>query len=626
MSKDRDSDKASFFTETKYYLAGLATVLLTGAVLFIVIPNQMIVHDEGQYAEGAARILRGELPHRDFHEMYTGLLSFAHAGVFQVLGEKLVHLRYFMILLALPACWAAFDIGVRLTGRLVFSSILGFAAIYLSIGVIHAPMANCYLALLAIFCLWTLLRANSSGRFLWFLILGIVLGLALCVKITGIYLVAAVGLAVASSVATSNGQVEIFSANRIWQFILFSLAAIAPIVLLRNNLTVDSIAFFAAPIWVSSFAIFLLKVEVNWEVLKRYTWVGIGLLGSSSIFLSPWWIQGAIPELAFGVFELPKLRLTSFTASFPAPPLIGSAGFYLMTFPLACFLPAGNLQWQRYLQLFAVIGVAISLLVGLIDDQLTNLLTIQAQIALNGWRWLPLGISICSTYYIYRNKSRDSLECRQLFFATSLSAFFNLHQFPYAIPFYQFFCLPLIILSLVVMVTHKGGTNRNSTVLPTCAIVALICFCMFRFGIDGVWGQYMPSVKSRRVSISGINTTPEIAGDYMRIRKLANDVLSESQTILAGPDCPEVYFFTGRKNPTPYMYDIFVTDNFYEEKLFQLSESDEIGMVIFNMAPEFSDRWRVELFNRMREEYPYYEDVGRFIVLTKQPPSKSLLP
>ena len=620
------SDSESSYTKPKYYTAGLVTVLVTGAVLFFVIPNQMIVHDEGQYAEGAVRILRGELPHRDFHEMYTGLLSFAHAGVFLALGKKLVHLRHFMILLGLPACWAAFDIGVRLTGRLVFSSILGFAAIYLSAGVIHAPMANCYMVFLAIFCLWTLVRASSSGRYYWFLILGIILGLALCAKITGIYLVAAVGLAVACSVAKSNGQAKIFTANLIWQFTLFSLAAIAPIVLLRSNLTVDSVAFFAAPIWISSFAIFLFRVEVSWEVLKRYVCVGAGLLGVCLIFLSPWWIEGAIPELAFGVFELPKLRLTSISASYPVPPLIGLTGFYLMLFPLACFLPAGNLQWQRYLQMFAVIGVAICLLVGLIDDQLTKLLSFQSQISLNGWRWLPLGISICSTYFVYRNKSGDSLESRQMFFATSLSAFFNLHQFPYANPLYQYFCLPLILLSLVVIVTHKVGTGRNATFLPTCAIVALICFCMLRYGIDGIWGQYIPTVKTRRVSISGINTTPEIAGVYIRIRKLANDVLSDSQTILAGPDCPEIYFFTGRKNPTPYMYDIFVTDNSYEEKLFQLSESDEIGMVIFNMAPEFSERWRVELFNRMRHEYSYYEDVGPFIVLTKQPPSKSLLP
>ena len=35
-----------------------------------------IPHDEGSLAQSAERVLAGELPHRDFDEIYTGGLSF----------------------------------------------------------------------------------------------------------------------------------------------------------------------------------------------------------------------------------------------------------------------------------------------------------------------------------------------------------------------------------------------------------------------------------------------------------------------------------------------------------------------------------------------------------------------
>ena len=42
--------------------------------------------DEGALAESARRVLAGELPHRDFAELYTGALSYLHALGFQSLA------------------------------------------------------------------------------------------------------------------------------------------------------------------------------------------------------------------------------------------------------------------------------------------------------------------------------------------------------------------------------------------------------------------------------------------------------------------------------------------------------------------------------------------------------------
>src|SRR5574342_899051 len=52
-----------------------------------------IPHDEGTLAQSAERVLGGELPHRDFDEVYTGGLSLLNAAAFRVFGTTLRALR-----------------------------------------------------------------------------------------------------------------------------------------------------------------------------------------------------------------------------------------------------------------------------------------------------------------------------------------------------------------------------------------------------------------------------------------------------------------------------------------------------------------------------------------------------
>ena len=47
-----------------------------------------VPHDEGQFAQAADRILAGEMPHRDFDEMYTGGLSYLNAAAFRASDNR----------------------------------------------------------------------------------------------------------------------------------------------------------------------------------------------------------------------------------------------------------------------------------------------------------------------------------------------------------------------------------------------------------------------------------------------------------------------------------------------------------------------------------------------------------
>src|SRR5207249_2766561 len=62
-----------------------------------------VPHDAGSLAQSAERILAGELPHRDFDDIYTGGLSFLHALAFRLFGTSLLSLR--LVLFAAFLAW-----------------------------------------------------------------------------------------------------------------------------------------------------------------------------------------------------------------------------------------------------------------------------------------------------------------------------------------------------------------------------------------------------------------------------------------------------------------------------------------------------------------------------------------
>ena len=78
--------------------------VISAAYVGIQIDSGWVPDDEGTLAQSAERVLAGELPHRDFDEVYTGGLSYLNVLAFQVLGVNLLSLR--LVLLVFFLAWA----------------------------------------------------------------------------------------------------------------------------------------------------------------------------------------------------------------------------------------------------------------------------------------------------------------------------------------------------------------------------------------------------------------------------------------------------------------------------------------------------------------------------------------
>ncbi len=70
-----------------------ATTLVAGLYMWSALRRGWVPHDEGALAQSAWRVLHGAVPHRDFGELYTGLLSYLNALAFMVFGPNLFSLR-----------------------------------------------------------------------------------------------------------------------------------------------------------------------------------------------------------------------------------------------------------------------------------------------------------------------------------------------------------------------------------------------------------------------------------------------------------------------------------------------------------------------------------------------------
>ena len=77
-------------------------------VVAALIGRYWIPLDDGTLAQSAERVLSGELPHRDFHDPYTGLNAVVGALAFRLFGVNLLSLRIPLVVgfaLWLPAVW-----------------------------------------------------------------------------------------------------------------------------------------------------------------------------------------------------------------------------------------------------------------------------------------------------------------------------------------------------------------------------------------------------------------------------------------------------------------------------------------------------------------------------------------
>ena len=148
-----------------------------------------VPHDEGLLGQSAERVLGGQLPHRDFDEVYTGGLSYLHALAFKLGGVKSIALRWTAFVFVLAWVPAVFWIASR-SARAPAAALVTAVAVTWSVPNYFSGMPSWYNLFFATFGIAALMRHLETGRARWLVAAGVAGGCSFLVKSAGLYYIA----------------------------------------------------------------------------------------------------------------------------------------------------------------------------------------------------------------------------------------------------------------------------------------------------------------------------------------------------------------------------------------------------------------------------------------------------
>jgi len=208
----------------------------------------------------------------------------------------------------------------------------------------------------------------------------------------------------------------------------------------------------------------------------------------------------------------------------------------------------------------------------------------------------------------------------------SVFAFHNLVQVPFAAPIYALYAFPLLIgLALAI-----GGPVGTARVRPLTVVLAgLLLFASWRVDTGFLYHlgfRYRPHDQTETLDLpraGGIRVSAAEKSEYETLVRTVEG-LNPGAYILALPDCPEVYFLTGRKNPTRTLFDFL--DPHPEGRTQRILDAvDRLGVrvVVLNRNPLFSGPADGALLRGLEARFPSAREIGRFLVAWKPADPKS---
>lgn len=599
-----------------------------------------VPHDEGTLAQPATRVLQhGELPHRDFDDMYTGGQALYHAGVFEILGVRLRSLRtalFGAFLLTLPLLWY---VATRFAGPVAAGGAVLLAGAW-SIPVYPAAMPSWYNLFLAVAAVAAAFRYLETRHRRWLAGAGACVGLSITIKVAGLYMLAALLLFAVhreqemSRRAASGGEPTSTPSGRAHSiFVTGSLALfVAALVWLVRELATPATFFhFVLPP----------AVLAGWLAWREWREapalagrtrrlasllfpVVAGALLPLVAFLAPYVLSGSTGRLLHGVFVLPARRF-EFATRLPPPlvtalPLAGivgvtawAAGRRKAEGVVAGVLGVGLLavlvlaeQAPAYRGAWWLIRPAIPILVlGAIAGLATGTLA---------WSEASGGAGAPA--------SPPAGHRDRFFLLLAATALVSLVQFPTSAPVYFFYAAPLaVLLGLALVAGLPRPPWRSAGVLAGFHVL----FAVFWIHTGWIYqmGDYYaahPPTEPLELERGGIGVVAEEKAEMEGLVSLLDRVVPEA-TIWVTPDAPEVYFLARRPNPTRTLFDFFDRGPERQDRILSMLEERQVGAVVYNTGPaQFSGLPSRELQGAIAERYPRGARMGRFVVMWKGDP------
>jgi hypothetical protein len=590
----------------------LAAVWVGGGLLgWAYLGRGWIAHDVGTLGQAAERVLSGELPHRDFVDVYTGGQAMLHALAFRVLGVEAMALRWTFFgafLLWLPAVWY---VARRFAGPwLAATATLLSAAATLPVYPEGMPSwYNLFLATAGTACV---IRYTRDRRPRWLVLAGAAGGVSMLFKIVGLYYVGGVLLFLIWLETTDDAgtrghanSTNMDAAYRVFAAMVCAVLAFSALYVVAAGGGRAALLHFLIPPFaaVALVAVSLLD-PTGWSSADRFAslvrTVGpllAGVLAPVAVFCVPYLVSGSMGALYNGVFVLPRARL-----EFPAE----------NTLPVLGFLPAIALVAWMAARTRAVVLLGGAVVLGAL---VMSHLDVVYRVV--WWTLISAGpvVAAAGAWRAHADQRTGAVLLLAVF------GYANLVQLPYSAPIYFLYAAPLLLLLALALVGDAEGPHARRLL----GLVAALCvFFVVRVDagfIHHLGFRYRAHEATERLELPRARGIRVSANDKAEMEQLVAtlDRVEPGGAILALPDAPEVYFLSARANPTGTLFDVFEEAETRAERVLSFVDSASLRVVVLNRSPVFAPPVEGPLLDSLRARLSFRAEVGRFVILWAGP-------
>lgn len=448
-------------------------MVIAGTYVGVRVSQSWIAVDDGILAQSALRVLQGQLPHSDFVEIYTGGLSFIHAAAFRVFGVNLLSLRICVFLFFLTWVPAVYYIALRFTPPLS-AGMVALLAIAWSFPNYEAAMPSWYNLFFATFGAAALLRYLEVRTRRWLFIAGLCGGISILIKVIGFYYVAGVLLFLTFLEQSGNDNEQRGTEKSSWSYRAFSAGALLAflgtlIYVLHRRLAAGEFYHFLLPSLAVVGMILLGERKAGAGTGERFAALLrlvipfiCGAVTPIVIFLIPYALAGSVGGFFSGATSSAIAHAIDLAVARPVPPQ-----YIVAVLPLVALLAAG-MYWKQFQG--RVVGAAVALLAVVVAVRATGSAAVYSGVWFSVAMLTPVVVA-AGVSSILALRSRDGvskLRRERLALLVALAATCTLVQYPFPVPIYLCYALPLTLLALVAIVT----TVRKQR--GTCVLASLV--------------------------------------------------------------------------------------------------------------------------------------------------------
>jgi len=583
-------------------LLGALVVAAALAYLIPFVARGWVPHDEGMLGQSADRVLHGALPHVDYEEPYTGGLTYVYAALFRLAGVDLIHVRWLLLVAAAGAMWLTYAVTRRQLPPLGAAAATWVAATW-SFPNYFAGLPSWWLLLCALFQLWAMVRSDETDRARYVALAAAAAGAALAIKQTGAYLVVSLVLWVLYDGGVSKADSRLWDRVELAARWVAGAAALAfAAVMVGPRLTDADGLFLFAPAAATAAVLFVprrrcIEPRPGGSPLRTALALSVAIV-PLVVLLMPYAVTQHLADFVNGVLVLPQKRLAFATMGMP------SGWWILAAAPLIC----GAALERRRVESWPVWATACLWLAAIALPVAALRNSTAYQIIWQSTRALAAILPMVIVWQIVSGHVQARRARSMLFAAAVVLAWTSLNQFPFAAPIYFSYTTPLIVIAGVAA-ADAAGCLRPRLALPMAALLLTFAMLITNRGNIHSLGRFNePDTSDTQLGLprAHLRISSGEAGVYRQLlATLARQY--HSGQLIAGPDCPEVYFLAGLQSPSGALFDFFSG-----------SSADDItpwlkgNIIIINHDPAFSTQPSAALLMALRREFANGEEAGRF--------------